>query len=61
MGLRTAVRVFMLLFSFPIFSDRRSLKIENENNSMKVSYIRSEGPKDGFNSGKVNELQGSSH
>ena len=27
---------FMLLFSFSIFSDRRSLKIENENNSMKT-------------------------
>ena len=26
--------VFMLLFAFSIFSDRRSLKIENENYSM---------------------------
>ena len=26
----------MLLFSFSIFSDQRSLKIENENNSMKI-------------------------
>ena len=31
-----AVRVFVLIFSFSIFSDRRSLKIENENNSMKT-------------------------
>ena len=31
----SAVGVFVLLFSFSIFSDRRSLKIENENNSMK--------------------------
>ena len=36
----SAVRVFMLLFSFSIFSDRRSLKIENEKNSMK--HINSE-------------------
>ena len=28
--------VFVLLLSFSIFSDRRSLKIENENNSMKT-------------------------
>ena len=26
----------MLLFSFSIFSDRRSLKIENKNNNMKT-------------------------
>ena len=26
----------MLLFSFSIFSDHRSLKLENENNSMKT-------------------------
>ena len=30
-----AVRIFMLLFSFSIFSDCQSLKIENENNSKK--------------------------
>ena len=30
----SAVRVFVLLFLFSIFSDRRSLKIENENDSM---------------------------
>ena len=30
-----AIRVFMLLVSFSIFSDRRSLKIVNENNSLK--------------------------
>ena len=29
----SAVRVFLLLISLSIFSDRRSLKIENENNS----------------------------
>ena len=35
----SAVRVFLLLFSFSIFSDRRrSLKIENENNSMLLFY-----------------------
>ena len=28
------VRVFVLLVSFSIFGDRRSLKIENENNSL---------------------------
>ena len=38
------IHVSMLLFSFSVFSDRRSLKIENENNSMKTlaaeaSYI----------------------
>ena len=32
----SAVKVFVLLFSFSIFSDRWSLKIENENNSMKT-------------------------
>ena len=30
----SAIRVFVLLFSFSIFSDRRSLKTENENNSI---------------------------
>ena len=30
------IYVFMLLFSFSIFSDRRSLKIENENYNMKT-------------------------
>ena len=30
------IYVFMLLFSFSIFSDRRSLKMENENNSTKT-------------------------
>ena len=30
------IYVFMLLFSFCIFSDSRSLKIENENNNMKT-------------------------
>ena len=29
----SAVRVFVLLFSFSIFSDRRSLKIKKENNT----------------------------
>ena len=38
------IYVFMLFFSFSIFSDRWSLKIENENNSKKsltaeVSYM----------------------
>ena len=42
----SAIGVFMLLFSISIFNDRRSLKIENENNSMnnlitEVSYIGS--------------------
>ena len=32
----SAIRVFVLLFSFSIFSDRRSLKKENENNSMEI-------------------------
>ena len=32
----SVVRVFVLLFSFSIFSDRQSLKIENENNSRKT-------------------------
>ena len=32
----STIRVFVLLFSFSIFSDRRSLKIENENNNMKI-------------------------
>ena len=32
----SAVRDFVLLFSFSIFSDRRSLKIENENNRMNI-------------------------
>ena len=32
----TAVRVFILLFSFSIFSDCWSLKIENENNNTKI-------------------------
>ena len=31
---------FMLLFSFSIFSDRGSLKIENENNSTKTPIYR---------------------
>ena len=31
----SAVRVFALSFLFSIFSDHLSLKIENENNSMK--------------------------
>ena len=30
------IYVFLLLFSFSIFSDRRSLKIENENNNTKT-------------------------
>ena len=30
------IYVFVLLFSFSIFSDRRSLKIENENNNTKT-------------------------
>ena len=30
------INVLMLLFSVSIFSDRRSLKIENGNNSMKT-------------------------
>ena len=39
----------MLLFSFSVFSDLRSLKIENENNSMKTltaeaPYIGLESP-----------------
>ena len=29
----------MLLFSFSIFSDQRSLKIENENNNMKTPIV----------------------
>ena len=38
------IYVFMLLISFAIFSDRQSLKIENEHNSMRtltpeVSYL----------------------
>ena len=39
----SAVRLFLLLFSFSIFSDRRSLKIENEDKSMnaEVSYMGS--------------------
>ena len=32
----SAVRFFVLLFLFSIFSDRRSLKLDNENNSMKI-------------------------
>ena len=32
----SAVRVSVLLFSFSIFSDWQSLKIENQNNSMKT-------------------------
>ena len=32
----STIRVCVLLFSFSIFSDRRSLKTENENNSMKT-------------------------
>ena len=32
----SAIRVFVLLFSFSIFSDRRSLKIESKYNSMKT-------------------------
>ena len=31
-----AVRIFVLLFSFPIFSDSRTVKIETENNIMKT-------------------------
>ena len=43
------IYVFMLLFSFSVFSDLRSLKIENENNSMKTltaeaPYIGLESP-----------------
>ena len=30
------IYVFMLLFSFSVFSDRGSLKIENENYNMKT-------------------------
>ena len=30
------IHVFMLLFSFSIFTEQRSLKIENENTSMKI-------------------------
>ena len=32
----SVVRVLVLLFSFSIFSCQQSLKIENENNSMKI-------------------------
>ena len=31
------IKVFVLLVSFSIFSDQRSLKIENENNSWKIN------------------------
>ena len=33
------IYAFMLSFSFSIFSDRRSLKIENENNSTKTLTV----------------------
>ena len=41
------IYAFMLLFSFSIFSDRRSLKIENENNSTKTlkPHIEDQRPK----------------
>ena len=53
----SAVRVFMLLFSFSIFSNHWSLKIANENNRMKreVSYMGSQGLKNKFYSGMVNK------
>ena len=35
----SVVSVFELLFSFSIFSDHRSLKIENENNSIKIFVL----------------------
>ena len=35
----------MLLFSFSIFSDRRLLKIENENNSTKSAMYRTRVPR----------------
>ena len=35
----SVVSVFVLLFSFSIFSDHRSLKIGNENNSIKIFVL----------------------
>ena len=35
----STVRVFVLLFSFSIFRDRRSLKLENENNRAENNTI----------------------
>ena len=35
------IHVFVLLFSCSIFSDRRSLKIENENNGTKALTVES--------------------
>ena len=60
----------MLLFLFSIFSDLWSLKIENEkkkktsgkykcrNLTTEVSYIGSLGPKNKFESGRVNKPSG---
>ena len=44
------IYVFMLLFSFSIFSDRWSLKIENENNNTKI--LTAEAPSIGPESSK---------
>ena len=38
----------MLLFSFSVFSDRRSLKFENENNSTKTLNAEAKVPRDQF-------------